>query len=128
MSVYNRVGDKNVTKRYFEYPFPAWFYAFLAGAGQIVTGKDMIIHELQAEPWAPEGYDLSQTTIQEQDKSMNADRLKDRIEYGKATGMKTIDLWGAEWWYWRKVSLHDDSLWNVAKQEVQDTQRTNAYK
>lgn len=127
VSVYKRVWDKNITKRYFEYPFPAWFYAFLAGAGQILTGKDMIVHELQAEAWLPEGYTMPTAPIEEQNKSMNAERLRDRIEYGQATGMKTIDLWGSEWWYWRKVKLHDDSLWNVVREEIQDTQRVNAY-
>ncbi len=127
VSVYKRVWDKNITKRYFEYPFPAWFYGFLAGAGQIVTGKDMIIHELQAEAWLPEGYLMPTAPIEEQNKSMNAERLHDRIEYGKATGMKTIDLWGAEWWYWRKTKLNDPSLWDTVRQEIQDTQITNAY-
>jgi hypothetical protein len=31
--------------------------------------------------------------------------------------MKSIDLWGAEYWYYRKTVLHDDSLWNVASQQ-----------
>lgn len=128
ISVYKRVWDKNITKRYVEYPFPAWYYAFLAGAGQILTGKDMIIHELQAEPWLPTGYDMATAPLSEQDKSMNAKRLDDRIKYGEATGMKTIDLWGAEWWYWRKVHFHDDSLWNVVKQNIRDVQNTNLYK
>src|SRR5262249_2552696 len=34
VSVYKRVWDKTITKRYFEYPFPAWFYAFLGGGGK----------------------------------------------------------------------------------------------
>jgi hypothetical protein len=127
VSVYKRVWDKTITHRYFEYPFPAWFYAFLAGAGQIVTGKDMIVHELQAEAWLPDGYDMPTAPLSEQNKSMNAQRLHDRIEYGRGTGMKTVDLWGAEWWYWRKVKLHDSSLWDVAKQEVQSVQNDNAY-
>lgn len=127
VSVYKRVWDKTITHRYFEYPLPAWFYAGLAGAGEILTGKDMIIHELQAEPWMPDGFDLRTSTIAEQDKSMDAKRLHSRIEYGKATGMKTVDLWGAEWWYWRKTKMHDPSLWDAAKAEVQDVQNTNAY-
>jgi hypothetical protein len=32
--------------------------------------------------------------------------------------MRTIDLWGAEWWYWMKVTNHDSSDWNVVKQAV----------
>ncbi len=127
VSVYKGVWDKTLAHRYFEYPFPAWFYGFLAGAGQLLTGKDMIIHELQAEPWMPPGYDLVSSPISEQDKSMNAERLRDRINYGQATGMKTIDLWGAEWWYWRKVQYHDDSLWNVVKAAVRSNQNQQLY-
>ncbi|MEI7682930.1 MAG: beta-galactosidase [Candidatus Saccharibacteria bacterium] len=128
VSVYKRVWDKTITHRYFEYPFPAWFYGYLAGAGQILTGKTMVAHELQAEPWLPPGYEMNDpASVPEQNKSLDAKRLHDRINYGRATGMKTVDLWGAEWWYWRKTVVHDDSLWNAVKQEVQDTQRTNSY-
>ena len=49
VSVYKRVWDKTLTKRYYEYPFPAWFYGGLAGWGELLTGKNLFIHELQAE-------------------------------------------------------------------------------
>lgn len=118
ISVYKRVWDKSITKRYFEYPLPSWFYSMLAGWGELLTGKDMFIHELQAEPWVPEDMELKNAPIAEQDKSMNAVRLKHRFEYAKAMGMHRADLWGAEWWYWRKVKYNDPSLWNVAKEEI----------
>jgi len=117
VSIYKRVWDKTITKRYFEYPFPAWFYGFLAGTGKILTGKDLIIHELQAEPWAP--VDTKQASLAEQDKSLDAQRLRDRFEYGRATGMREMYLWGAEWWYWRKVKFNDTSTWDVAREEFQ---------
>lgn len=119
VSVYKRVWDKTVTKRYFEYPFPAWFYGFLAGGGEIITGKDMIIHELQAEAWLPPNYSIDTAPIEEQYKSMNPDRLHDRFEYGRASGIRTVDLWGAEWWYWMKVKHNRPELWEAAKEEVQ---------
>lgn len=128
VSVYKRVWDKNITKRYFEYPFPAWFYGFLAGAQEIVSGKDMIVHELQAEPWMPEGYSMLTASTEEQYKSMNAERLHDRIEYGKGTGMRSLYLWGSEWWYWRKVRFNDPSLWDTAKQAIRDSQNTELYR
>lgn len=121
VAVYKRVWDKTMTKRYFEYPYPPWFYGMLAGAGEIVSDKDMIIHELQMEPWLAEGQDFEMNdleSIPEQNKSMNAERLKDRFEYGRETGIRTMDTWGAEWWYWRKVKAGDPSLWNVAIEEV----------
>jgi hypothetical protein len=118
VSVYKRVWDAAFTHRYFEYPLPPWFYAALAGAGELRSGKDMIIHELQAEPWGPNGQDITAISVNEQFKSMNAERLKKRIQYGEDTGMRTIDLWGAEWWYWLKVKKNDPSVWNVVRTAV----------
>lgn len=117
ISVYKRVWDKTITRRYFEYPIPAWYYAFRAGFTELTRGHDSFIHELQAEAWAPNDLGIKDISIAEQNKSLDAKRLKDRFEYGKATGMRQIDLWGVEWWYWRKVRYGDDSLWNVARDE-----------
>jgi hypothetical protein len=126
VSVYKRVWDKTITKRYFEYPFPAWFYAFLAGGNKIITGKDLIIHELQAEPWGP-SMGMTEMSLEEQNKSLNAERLTDRIRYGKATGMREIDMWGLEVWYWRKVKLNDPSLWEAGKNAIREQQCYDCY-
>lgn len=126
VSVYKRVWDQYYTHRYVEYPFPAWFYAFLAGGGKILTGKNLIIHELQAEPWPPFGQQLTKTTIAQQNLSLSPAMLKNRFQYGEATGIKQIDLWGAEFWYYRKVKLHDPDLWNVAKQQYTAANAHNA--
>src|SRR3989344_8531786 len=125
ISVYKRVWDKTLTHRYFEYPLPAWFYASLAGWGQILTGKDMIIHELQAEPWTPNGLEIPQTSVNEQFRSMNAERMKDRIKYATDTGMREINLWGAEWWYWLMAAKDDDSVWVVVKEAIQQADLDN---
>ena len=125
ISIYKRVWDATFTHRYFEYPLPAWFYSALAGYEELYSGKNMIVHELQAEPWTPKGQDIINTSVKEQFKSMDAKRLKDRIAYGEATGMKTIDLWGAEWWYWLKTVKHDDSVWNTVKQAVAEADTHN---
>jgi hypothetical protein len=126
ISVYKRVWDSTITKRYFEYPLPAWFYASLGGLGKILTGRDLIIHELQAEAWLPEGYQMNNVEhIEEQNKSINAERLRDRIEYGRATGLREIYLWGVEWWYWRKVVVNDLSLWEVGREEIAKAMQQN---
>jgi len=122
ISIYKRVWDAGLTHRYLEYPFPAWYYGFIAGLQQIINHRDMRVSELQAEAWGPKGQSLNQISLDEQNKSLSADRLKDRFQYGKATGMRRIDLWGAEYWYYRKQVLHDPSLWNVAQQEFESKQ------
>lgn len=125
-SIYKRVWDKTVTNRYFEYPLPAWFYAFLAGGEEITTGRNTFIHELQAEAWLPDNKGFSKSdyrmndpgSIPEQNKSLSPSDLGERFDYGVATGMRTIDVWGVEWWYWRKEKAHDPSLWNIAQQKI----------
>ena len=123
VSIYKRVWSMPIG-RYLEYPFPAWYYGFLAGVQKITTGKDMIIHELQAETWPPNGQGITDTSLAEQNKSIDANRFADRIEYGRATGIRTMYLWGSEYWYYRKVKLDDPSLWNVAKDAYHTTDFT----
>ncbi|MEI9913946.1 MAG: beta-galactosidase [Candidatus Saccharibacteria bacterium] len=117
ISVYKRVWDAGVTHRYLEYPYPAWYYAFVAGVQKIFFHRDMIIGELQAEAWPPNGQTIPNTSLAEQNKSIDATRLTNRFKFGEATGMRDIVMWGAEYWYYRDVKLHDPSLWNVAKHE-----------
>lgn len=118
VSVYKRVWDKDYTHRYVEYPFPAWFYATLAGTGKIINGKDLVIHELQSEPWLPRGYDMRTAPISEQNKSLSPARLTSRMEYGRATGIKYIDVWGVEWMYARKINFNQPDVWDTLKTQL----------
>lgn len=127
ISVYKRVWDKTISQRYFEYPIPAWYYAFRAGWTELTRGRNSFIHELQAEPWIADPVGgIQDASIAEQSKTLDAPRLKDRIQYGEATGMKTIYMWGVEWWYWRMVKYNDPSLWNTAKEAISKAENHNS--
>lgn len=123
ISVYRRTWEREFTQRYMQYPFPSWYYAFLAGSQKILTGKDSVLHELQAEPWPPNGQEIINTSLTEQDKSLNAMRLADNVAFAKRTGLRYIDLWGAEYWYYRKQVLGDSSVWDTAKKVYQENDR-----
>lgn len=118
VSVYKRVWDKTITKRYYEYPFPPWFYGFLAGVSELTQGRTMNIHELQTEAWLPPGFEMKTAPIDELYKSLSPERLEKRIRYGVDTGMRTIDLWGVEWWYHMKTERGAPELWETAKAEI----------
>lgn len=122
VTVYKRVWDKTLTKRYFEYPFPAWFYGGLAGASKLVQDRDLFIHELQTEAWLPEGMSMKTAPIDELYKSLSPERLEGRIDFAVATGMRTIDLWGVEWWYHMKTERNTPELWNTAKDKLESLQ------
>jgi len=117
-SIYKRVWDKTVTKRYFEYPYPAWFYGFLAGATELTTDRNTVIHELQTEAWLPEPFSMKDAPIDELYKSFSPDRVADRIQYGVDTGIKQIDVWGVEWWYQMKTMRDAPEIWDKAKAEL----------
>ncbi len=103
--------------RHFTYPMPSWYYSFLAGATKIITGRDSIIHEAQAEPWPAPGQALIDLSLAQQQKLLSANQLKQYFSFAKTTKIPKVYWWGAEYWYYRKVKLHDPSLWNVAAQE-----------
>ncbi len=113
-SVYKRVYDGTYTNAYLEYPMPGWYHGLRAGWIKLLKQRDSIVHELQGEPWGPEA--TQNLSIEEQDKSMDAERLKGRIGYVKATGMRDVYWWGSEWWYWRYSKFNDQELWDVAKE------------
>lgn len=120
ISIYRKQW-KQTMDRYYHYPLPAWFYGFLAGVQEIFLHKNMIIAELQAEPWPPHSAPITKTSLKVQDQTMNAQLLKRRFNFAQKTGMHTAYLWGAEYWYYRLVKLHDPSVWNIAKAEFEHT-------
>ncbi|HSX43015.1 MAG TPA: beta-galactosidase [Candidatus Saccharimonadales bacterium] len=125
ISLYRHVWSTPI-HRYLTYPFPSWYYAFLAGAEQLLTGKPSLIHELQTEPWPPDGQGIPTTSLAEQNKTFDAAKLAATVRYGKQTGIRSIDLWGAEYWYYRAQTLHDPSVWHTAEQIFTQANTTNA--
>lgn len=97
---------------YLYYNLPPIFYNLKARwAGQ--NPGDVIISELQAEPWAPDG--LLDVPLSEQKYSMDGKRLVSHVNYAKKTGFAGAYLWGAEWWYWLKQEQGVDELWDEAR-------------
>ena len=115
ISLYRRVWNTMGPKMYVTYPFPSWHYAALAGVQKIVKGQDSIIHELQMEPWPPNGQNMRDISLAEQNKTFDAARFQSTLKFAKQTGIRHTDLWGAEYWYYRAQVLHDPSVWDTAK-------------
>lgn len=74
--------------------------------------NEVIISELQAEPWFNKP--VAETAISEQLSQMNPKRLESNIRFASATGASEIYLWGVEWWYWLKSRGHEE-LWTAAR-------------
>ena len=100
---------------YFDYPIGPRFFQFKYLLNKIIAKQDnTIVIELQAEPWIS-GY-TTEEPLEEQFKSMNADKLKNNITFARKVGFPEIYTWGVEWWYWLKAEKGHPELWDAAKE------------
>ncbi|MFH1286305.1 MAG: endo-1,4-beta-xylanase [Candidatus Magasanikbacteria bacterium] len=77
--------------------------------------KDVMIAELQAEPWFTGGTPTS-TPVAIQEETMNPEQLQKHLEYATKTGFSRAYLWGVEWWYYMKEVHGDARYWNAIKE------------
>jgi len=98
---------------YWHYFFiPASYYRIKAALWQ-KPQTEMMIAELQTEPWFPNN--PPGTPLAEQFKTMNANLLVKNAEYSKKTNFARAYFWGIEWWYWLKNIKGDSSVWEAAR-------------
>ena len=102
---------------------PAWWHSMRGGLIEILHGKQVFIHELQTEPWGPAA--TKELTLEEQNRSMDSERMQQQVAFGKRIGMKRMYLWGVEWWYWRKTQFNDPTTWDTARELVKDPAQKN---
>jgi len=106
---------------YFNYPLgPNFFRAKALFIKIFANQKNIIISELQGEPWGPKW--LSEMSLEEQYKSMSPQKLEDIAEYARQTNFSEAYLWGAEWWYWLKTQKGESAMWDTAKKIINSNQ------
>jgi hypothetical protein len=97
---------------YFQYPLANWTYKIKADLVG-VPYRNIIVTELQAEPWGPGRNNL--LTTEEKNKTMSRNDFIETISYAQKAGFKDLYLWGVEWWLWEKQNNNNAYYWNTAK-------------
>ncbi len=95
------------------YPISPGMYKLRQWAVQKNGVGDIILSELQAEPWVPHGF--LGTPLEDHFKTMNPKIFDQNIEYASASGFTEIWLWGGEWWYWLKTQHGKTEMWEKGK-------------
>ena len=98
---------------------PAVFYRWKAQ----IQGKDLstfFVAELQAEPWFTDA-GAEDTPVDEQEKTMDPERLERHLDYVTHIGVPRAYLWGVEWWYFMKEERGDGRYWDIVKKRIEDT-------
>ncbi|MFA5933572.1 MAG: endo-1,4-beta-xylanase [Microgenomates group bacterium] len=93
------------------YYFQPWYYRvksetirkFLAP-----NNKEMIVVELQAEPWAE--VFIADMPVEKQLDHFTVQSFKNNVTFAKKVGTSEIYLWGVEWWYWIAKLGHPEFL------------------
>lgn len=109
-----RIVKNRVVPGYLSYEFvPASFYRKKAAIMKWMFPKlqDVIIIELQAEPWGV----LELDPLEKQFQTVDFARFKRNIQYTKDIGYNETYMWGVEWWYWMKIKQNHPEFWEHVK-------------
>ena len=102
---------------FFSYDFlPAVFYRKKAAILKklLPNVKDVIVVELQAEPWTA-GIPVNTDTINRQFRRFSFKRFQNHIRYARDVGYSETYLWGVEWWAWLKTEAGHPEFWEEAR-------------
>ncbi|MDD2766772.1 MAG: hypothetical protein PHH40_03355 [Candidatus Moranbacteria bacterium] len=117
-TMYRDIYSKKVGG-YFTYPVGPNFFRTKAWIVRTFAKQEnLMVIELQAEPWAS-GW-IADIPLEEQYITMNAQKLRENVEYAKRVGFPEIYLWGGEWWYWMKEKKNAPEVWETGKELFQN--------
>jgi hypothetical protein len=106
--IYNR-GDYHGTVH------STWLHKLRKTFVNNLLGKPVFIHELQLEPWGPTA--IWKMPTDEQAKSMDNAQIAHNLTTARKLEAYPIDIWGAEWWYWRWLQ-GDGTVWKTVKDNL----------
>ncbi len=109
-SLYRVAWNKNFG--YWRWFLPSWFYQWKAA--RVDKADQVVISELQAEPWSPTGR-LQDLSKEEYQKSFDLQQFRANVQLAQNINFPATYLWGIEWWYWQKQN-GDSQYWDFAKQ------------
>ncbi len=114
-TMYKVVKGKGIG--FFSYDFlPSIFYRKKAAwlKRLLPNIKDIIVVELQAEPWTA-GIPVSVETLERQFNRFGLERFQKHIQYAREVGYSQTYLWGVEWWAWLKQEAGHPEFWEEAR-------------
>jgi hypothetical protein len=113
-TMYRTVFSENLQSAFhYDYIFPAWNYRIRARLLGMIRGKDVIISELQGEPWIEIPWLAA--SQEERENSFSPERFLQIQRFARRTQLPEAYWWGVEYWYWEKVMHDDDRYWEIAR-------------
>ncbi len=98
----------------YDYIFPAWLYRVKARLVKLISNKDVIVSELQGEPWTK--IPFVEASASDRQKSFSPARFKQIAGFARRTQLPEAYWWGAEYWCWEKQVNNNPDYWQTAQQ------------
>lgn len=98
---------------HYDYLFPSWAYRLKARVVRFAFGKDVLISELQGEPWGAVPY--TAMTQEERLAAFSPQRFAGLARFAWRTQLPEVYWWGVEYWYWEKEKQGNPAYWEYAK-------------
>jgi len=113
--VVRKPGGKIFT---YDWLAPGWYNLKAKLLG--IQPKDMIVSELQAEPWFFEETPLL-ASVPRMEETMTPERMIQHVDFAQHLHVAQVYLWGVEWWYYMMEERGDDRYWGAVKEFLADT-------
>lgn len=97
----------------YDYLFPAWMYRLKSRYVKLLTGKEVVIAELQGEPWGAAQF--PDMTEEERRAVFSLARMMELADFAERTQLPEAYWWGVEYWYWEKSTHGEDTFWEYGK-------------
>lgn len=99
---------------HYDYLFPSWLYRLKSRYVWLLRGKDVLISELQGEPWGATSF--PEMSKEERLESFSPQRFGQLHRFAARTQLPEAYWWGVEYWYWEKEIHGDSSYWEYARE------------
>lgn len=114
VSVYRVVRNPLFGSTNLRYWFlPPYFYSRKALLTRPFGVRNVYVSEFQMEPWSNKS--IPETPVKDQLTSFNLKQMQANFSYAERMGLKAVDFWGLEWWYWMKEKGGHPEFWDAAK-------------
>ncbi len=112
-SIYLNTFSK-VLNSYVHYPIGPGFFHFKKNVSSFFAHpQKWVVIEMQAEPWGQVSY--AEMTEKEKARTMDLEKMRKMLEFGRLSGFREFYLWGVEWWYWEKETKGNPIYWEEVK-------------
>lgn len=114
-TMYRTVFSKRTKQPFhYDYIFPSWGYRLKSRYVKLLFGKDVLISELQGEPWGEVSF--TELSKEEKQKSFSPERFYDLAAFARRTQLPRAYWWGVEYWYWEQEVNGNDVFWDIAQE------------